>query len=175
MLATKTNKPLNDRHKQKGESAYDAHNVFHHLFYEGEVDIYTITDPLKRNATIGFINNFGQVIIFWSIKSIKLHASEKFIDYYDYTTHFYQKLINSPCFLTSQWISGHNVDIFLNCNCRKNPLLLWCFISRTVTYWPLILLSLACDGSGWVVGYGYILLTDLNPIWVIYFKSLKKL
>ena len=36
-------------------------NVFHHLFYEGNVDIFSIEDPLVRNATIGFINNFGQV------------------------------------------------------------------------------------------------------------------
>jgi hypothetical protein len=39
----------------------DANNVFHYLFYEGNVDIYSITDPLKKNATIGFINNFGQI------------------------------------------------------------------------------------------------------------------
>jgi len=36
-------------------------NVFHHLFYEGQVDIYNINDPLKETATIGFINNFGQI------------------------------------------------------------------------------------------------------------------
>ncbi|XP_039272900.2 WD repeat and FYVE domain-containing protein 3-like [Styela clava] len=47
--------------KQKGEPALESHNVFHHLFYEGEVDIYTIEDPLRRSATIGFINNFGQI------------------------------------------------------------------------------------------------------------------
>ncbi|CAK8696786.1 unnamed protein product [Clavelina lepadiformis] len=48
-------------YKQKGETALEDYNVFHHLFYEGEVDIYSIKDPLKRNATIGFINNFGQI------------------------------------------------------------------------------------------------------------------
>ncbi|XP_076455501.1 WD repeat and FYVE domain-containing protein 3-like isoform X2 [Babylonia areolata] len=47
--------------KQRGPAAVDAHNVFHHLFYEGNVDIYSIQDPLKKNATIGFINNFGQI------------------------------------------------------------------------------------------------------------------
>lgn len=47
--------------KQQGPSAVDAVNVFHHLFYEGNVDIYNIDDPLKKNATIGFINNFGQI------------------------------------------------------------------------------------------------------------------
>ena len=48
-------------YKQQGPLAVDATNVFHHLFYEGNVDIYTIDDPLKKNATIGFINNFGQI------------------------------------------------------------------------------------------------------------------
>ncbi|GLG99384.1 Neurobeachin [Gryllus bimaculatus] len=47
--------------KQQGAAAVDAINVFHHLFYEGNVDIYNIDDPLKKNATIGFINNFGQI------------------------------------------------------------------------------------------------------------------
>lgn len=45
----------------KGPAAVDATNVFHHLFYEGNADIYNIDDPLKKNATIGFINNFGQI------------------------------------------------------------------------------------------------------------------
>ncbi|KAK9687952.1 FYVE zinc finger [Popillia japonica] len=48
-------------HKQQGQPAIESVNVFHHLFYEGNVDIYTIDDPLKKNATIGFINNFGQI------------------------------------------------------------------------------------------------------------------
>ncbi|KAL8607353.1 hypothetical protein ACOMHN_039503 [Nucella lapillus] len=48
-------------YKQRGPTAVEAHNVFHHLFYEGNVDIYSIQDPLKKNATIGFINNFGQI------------------------------------------------------------------------------------------------------------------
>ncbi|CAH1175861.1 unnamed protein product [Phaedon cochleariae] len=47
--------------KQQGQPAVEAVNVFHHLFYEGNVDIYNIDDPLKKNATIGFINNFGQI------------------------------------------------------------------------------------------------------------------
>ena len=47
--------------KQLGAAAVDAVNVFHHLFYEGAVDIDDINDPLKRNAIIGFINNFGQI------------------------------------------------------------------------------------------------------------------
>ncbi|XP_063969658.1 WD repeat and FYVE domain-containing protein 3-like isoform X2 [Lytechinus pictus] len=48
-------------YKQQGREAEEAHNVFHYLFYEGNVDIYSIDDPLKKNAFIGVINNFGQV------------------------------------------------------------------------------------------------------------------
>lgn len=48
-------------YKQRGRAAVDANNVFHHLFYEGEVDLGKVEDPLRRNAIIGFINNFGQV------------------------------------------------------------------------------------------------------------------
>ncbi|ESO89055.1 hypothetical protein LOTGIDRAFT_154132 [Lottia gigantea] len=48
-------------YKQSGQPAVEAVNVFHHLFYEGNVDIYSIDDPLKKSATIGFINNFGQI------------------------------------------------------------------------------------------------------------------
>ena len=48
-------------YKQQGEAAEEACNVYHHLFYEGNVDIFSIDDPLQRNATIGFINNFGQI------------------------------------------------------------------------------------------------------------------
>ncbi|XP_018654969.1 beige/beach protein-related [Schistosoma mansoni] len=48
-------------YKQQGEYAIQAANVFHYLFYEGNVDIYSIDDPLKRSAVIGFINNFGQI------------------------------------------------------------------------------------------------------------------
>lgn len=48
-------------YKQQGPPAVESVNVFHHLFYEGQVDIYNINDPLKETATIGFINNFGQI------------------------------------------------------------------------------------------------------------------
>ncbi|KAF0288956.1 WD repeat and FYVE domain-containing protein 3 [Amphibalanus amphitrite] len=47
--------------KQQGHGAVDAYNVFHYLFYEGNVDIFSIEDPLKKTATVGFINNFGQI------------------------------------------------------------------------------------------------------------------
>lgn len=48
-------------YKQQGQAAIDAFNLYHHLFYEGNVDFEAIEDPLTRNATIGFINNFGQI------------------------------------------------------------------------------------------------------------------
>lgn len=48
-------------YKQSGEEAVKANNLFHHLFYEGNVDFESIMDPLTRNATIGFVNNFGQI------------------------------------------------------------------------------------------------------------------
>ncbi|KHN83531.1 WD repeat and FYVE domain-containing protein 3 [Toxocara canis] len=48
-------------YKQCGEAAVESFNVYHHLFYEGNVDFENIEDPLTRNATIGFINNFGQI------------------------------------------------------------------------------------------------------------------
>ena len=48
-------------YKQQEPAAVGAVNVFHHLFYEGNVNIYDIDDPLKKNAIIGFINNFGQI------------------------------------------------------------------------------------------------------------------
>ncbi|CAD6191346.1 unnamed protein product [Caenorhabditis auriculariae] len=48
-------------YKQFGDEAIKANNLFHHLFYEGSVDFESIDDPLTRNATIGFVNNFGQI------------------------------------------------------------------------------------------------------------------
>ena len=48
-------------YRQYGPDAVKSVNVFHPYFYKGAVDIDSITDPVKRNATIGFINNFGQM------------------------------------------------------------------------------------------------------------------
>ena len=48
-------------YKQQGQQSVDANNLFHPLFYEGAVDIDKITDPVKKKATLGFINNFGQM------------------------------------------------------------------------------------------------------------------
>jgi len=48
-------------YRQNGEPAKEAYNVFHHLFYEQNVNFDNIDDPLTRNATLGFINNFGQI------------------------------------------------------------------------------------------------------------------
>jgi len=47
--------------RQQGQPAEESMNVFHHHFYEGAVNIDEIEDPLRRNAIIGFINNFGQI------------------------------------------------------------------------------------------------------------------
>ncbi|KAL8713271.1 MAG: hypothetical protein Q9225_006798 [Loekoesia sp. 1 TL-2023] len=47
-------------HKQRGEAALEATNVFHHLSYRGARDLDKIEDPLERLATIGIIHNFGQ-------------------------------------------------------------------------------------------------------------------
>ncbi|KAL1921842.1 uncharacterized protein VTP21DRAFT_10484 [Calcarisporiella thermophila] len=47
-------------YKQQGQSAVEATNVFHHLSYEGAVDLEAITDPVEKVATVGIIHNFGQ-------------------------------------------------------------------------------------------------------------------
>ena len=47
-------------HKQRGNAALDATNVFHHLSYQGAKDLDAISDPVERLATIGIIHNFGQ-------------------------------------------------------------------------------------------------------------------
>ena len=47
-------------HRQRGEAAVEATNVFHHLSYHGAKDLETINDPVERLATIGIIHNFGQ-------------------------------------------------------------------------------------------------------------------
>lgn len=36
--------------KQEGPTAVEATNVFHHLFYEGAVNVDDISDPLERSA-----------------------------------------------------------------------------------------------------------------------------
>lgn len=46
--------------KQQGQPAIDSLNVFHHVSYEGAVDLDAITDIVEKTATIGIINNFGQ-------------------------------------------------------------------------------------------------------------------
>ena len=46
--------------KQKGDAAFEAVNVFHHLSYQGGKDLDSIEDPVERLATIGIIHNFGQ-------------------------------------------------------------------------------------------------------------------
>ena len=48
-------------HKQLGEAAQEALNVFHPLTYEGYVDIDAMTDEVLKASTICQIHNFGQV------------------------------------------------------------------------------------------------------------------
>ncbi|CAG8565922.1 9988_t:CDS:2, partial [Scutellospora calospora] len=47
-------------YKQQGQPAVEAVNVFHHLSYEGAIDLDAISDPVERSATTGIIHNFGQ-------------------------------------------------------------------------------------------------------------------
>ena len=46
--------------KQRGPAAVAALNVFHHLTYEGAVDVDAIADPVDKMSTISAILNFGQ-------------------------------------------------------------------------------------------------------------------
>ena len=46
--------------KQRGDAAFEAVNLFHHLSYQGAKDLDSIDDPVERLATIGIIHNFGQ-------------------------------------------------------------------------------------------------------------------
>ena len=47
-------------YKQRGKEAEAARNVFHHLSYEGSVDLDKITDEIDRAAAESHIQNFGQ-------------------------------------------------------------------------------------------------------------------
>ncbi|GAA5976518.1 hypothetical protein JCM10908_005528 [Rhodotorula pacifica] len=45
--------------KQRGPAAVDAVNVFHHLSYDGAIDLDAITDSDERKAVVSTIHNFG--------------------------------------------------------------------------------------------------------------------
>ena len=47
-------------YKQTGVEAIRSHNLFHHLSYEGSVDLDKISDEIDRNAAETHIQNFGQ-------------------------------------------------------------------------------------------------------------------
>ena len=47
-------------YKQRGTEALASHNIFHHLSYEGSVDLSKIADEIDRNAAESHIQNFGQ-------------------------------------------------------------------------------------------------------------------
>lgn len=46
--------------KQSGPEAVKALNVFHHLSYDGAINLDNIKDDVEKRAVIGMINNFGQ-------------------------------------------------------------------------------------------------------------------
>ena len=48
------------RYKQRGKAAEEADNVFHHLTYEGAVDVEGMVDKQQRAALESQINEFGQ-------------------------------------------------------------------------------------------------------------------
>ena len=48
------------RYKQRGKAAEEADNVFHHLTYEGAVDVENMADKQQRAALESQINEFGQ-------------------------------------------------------------------------------------------------------------------
>lgn len=47
-------------YQQNGQEAVNALNVFHHLSYEGAINLDNINDEVEKRAIIGMINNFGQ-------------------------------------------------------------------------------------------------------------------
>jgi hypothetical protein len=47
-------------YKQRGEAALAADNLFHHLTYEGAVDLEKIDEPIQRAGLEAQINEFGQ-------------------------------------------------------------------------------------------------------------------
>lgn len=47
-------------YQQRGPESEAAHNIFHHLSYEGSVDLDKITDEIDRMAAETHIQNFGQ-------------------------------------------------------------------------------------------------------------------
>lgn len=47
-------------YKQNGPEAVESLNVFHHLSYNGAINLDNINDDVEKRAVIGMINNFGQ-------------------------------------------------------------------------------------------------------------------
>ncbi|MCP9266082.1 WD repeat and FYVE domain-containing protein 3 [Dirofilaria immitis] len=60
-------------YKQRGDAAIEANNVYHHLFYEGNVDFDNIEDPLTRYL---FINSrrYNTATFYHSFDSLKVPA-----------------------------------------------------------------------------------------------------
>ncbi|KAG0176918.1 hypothetical protein DFQ29_005470 [Apophysomyces sp. BC1021] len=85
-------------YKQQGQTAIDSLNVFHHVSYEGAVDLDAITDVVEKTATIGIINNFGQTPrqLFKKPHSARLPSSSDplALGYYPFQSNV-EKLIQS--------------------------------------------------------------------------------
>jgi factor associated with neutral sphingomyelinase activation len=66
-------------YKQQGEEALKANNLFHPWTYEGAIDITQINDPIKREAILVQINEFGQTpkMIFSSPHPKRFSKSER--------------------------------------------------------------------------------------------------
>ena len=47
-------------YKQNGVEAVESLNIFHHLSYNGAINLDNVQDDLEKRAIIGMINNFGQ-------------------------------------------------------------------------------------------------------------------
>ncbi|KAL3683862.1 hypothetical protein R1sor_001884 [Riccia sorocarpa] len=66
-------------YKQRGEAALGADNLFHHLTYEGAVDLDEIYDPTQRAGIEAQINEFGQAPrqLFTSFHPVRFPAEKR--------------------------------------------------------------------------------------------------
>ncbi|CUM63101.1 uncharacterized protein PRCAT00000667001 [Priceomyces carsonii] len=89
--------------KQSGAEAVEALNVFHHLSYNGAINLDNISDEVEKRAVIGMINNFGQtpVKIFHKPHPIKevLNISNEYLTLIDSSHHpklVFESKLKSP-------------------------------------------------------------------------------
>lgn len=75
-------------HKQSGQEAVNSLNVFHHLSYNGAINLDKINDEVEKRAIIGMINNFGQT----PLKIFqKLHPIKEVLN----IPNYYMSLVNT--------------------------------------------------------------------------------